>query len=34
MKDFSGTNKQIEEILEITDVFNLLRDEDRANQDK
>ena len=34
MEDFNGTNKQIEEILELTDIFKLLRDENKTNQDK
>lgn len=34
MKNFEGTTKQIENVLELTDVFNLLRDEDAENQEK
>lgn len=34
MEDFNGTTKQIEEILELTDVFKLLRDENKPNQEK
>ena len=34
MKDFTGSTKQIEDILELTDAFTLLRDENRENQDK
>lgn len=34
MKNFDGSTKQIENILELTDVFNLLRDENAENQDK
>ena len=34
MKNFEGSEKQIENILELTDVFNLLRDESNENQEK
>lgn len=34
MKDFNGSLKEIEDILEVTDANNLIRDENRENQEK
>ena len=34
MKDFDGSLKEIEDILEVTNANNLIRDENRENQEK